>query len=169
MSWVWLSFATVAVSVALPKLVKVALPVTSPVSVKTGSVVWVVSIDTLPMLVIVPEPVTAPVRVMTGSVVWVVSMDTLPMLVIVPEPVTAPVRVMTGSEICAAVRVTFADPSRDTDPLSTPPRVIVLAVAHLLALTAFALTPSLPSSAAWRPSTLLMMWLWESSAITMAL
>ena len=44
MIWLWESSATVADSVALPKLVNVAVPLTSPVTVNTGSLAFIVPI-----------------------------------------------------------------------------------------------------------------------------
>ena len=90
-TWLWLSSATVTVSVALPRLVNVALPDASPESVNVGSAVAVVAMDTLPKLVIVPEPVTAPVSVTVGSDVAVVAILILPEPSKLALPVTAPV------------------------------------------------------------------------------
>ena len=59
-AWVWLSFATVTLRVALPKLVNVAEPDASPLRVSVGSEVAVVERETLPEPSMDAEPVTAP-------------------------------------------------------------------------------------------------------------
>jgi len=115
--WLCESSATVHVRVALPKLVNVALPETSPFNVSVGSEVALVLIVIFDPPLNDAEPDTAPLIEIVLAVCKVLAVEALPDVFWLPAVLTP------GKFI-------FALPSNDTPP-------IVLAVCNLVAVAAF--------------------------------